>query len=606
VSASGTEWAPRLRVERHTSDGVFAHPGERADVAVIIVTYNSEDHIGSLLDSLRDTAHDLLLRVVVVDNDSSDGTLAALGGIDDIVVVSSGGNLGYAGGINVGLRRIDDAASVLIVNPDLAVDPGAITTLVERMARTGAGIVVPRIVDEKGTTYPSIRREPTVSRGIGDAVFGSRLPRRPAWLSEIDAGPESYRLARPIDWATGAALLVRRDLCDHLGDWDERFFLYSEETEYFHRARAAGAEVWFEPAATVTHHQGGSGTNHWVTSLMAVNRVRYAEATSSRATVGAARAIAVLHEGLRVHKTAHRLALRMLLRRRRWSELPKSSRGSTRIDVPAGAVIIPAHNESTVLARTLTSLIPVIQSGRVEVIVVCNGCSDDTAKIARSFEGVTVIEIENASKTEALNTADRVAASWPRLYLDADIEIAPEAVRDVFGLLSASSGVLAARPSHRYETQGAARSVRAYYRARERTHERQPALWGAGAYAVSEDGHSRFSEFPPVIGDDLWIDRQFSTEEKSIVSTRPVVVRAPRTSSSLLGTLRRTHRGNTELDAATSAGTLSAVLAGVRGPASAADAVVYIWFAVAARLPSRSGSREQRWERDESNRAELG
>ncbi|MBO0078352.1 hypothetical protein JJD28_14990, partial [Listeria monocytogenes] len=78
-----------------------------------------------------------------------------------------------------------------------------------------------------------------------------------------------------------AALLIRRDLADRLGPWDERFFLYSEETEYFHRARKAGETGWFTPDAIVRHEQGGSGVRPEFTALMAVNRVRYARATSS-------------------------------------------------------------------------------------------------------------------------------------------------------------------------------------------------------------------------------------------------------------------------------------------------------------------------------------
>ena len=93
-----------------------------------------------------------------------------------------------------------------------------------------------------------------------------------------------------------------------------------------------------------------------------------------------------------------------------------------------GAVIIPAHDEATVIERTLTGLKPLIRHPGVEIIVVCNGTTDDTADRARRFPGVLVVEIDDASKPAALNEGDRIATAWPRLYLDADIEVSATAV----------------------------------------------------------------------------------------------------------------------------------------------------------------------------------
>ena len=87
--------------------------------------------------------------------------------------------------------------------------------------------------------------------------------------------------------------------------------------------------------------------------------------------------------------------------------------------------MIPAHNEAAVIARRLTPLAPLAAAGKLEVIVACNGCTDDTAAIARGFEGVTVLEMAQPSKTAALNAGDAAATHWPRFYLDADVEIGP-------------------------------------------------------------------------------------------------------------------------------------------------------------------------------------
>ena len=91
----------------------------------------------------------------------------------------------------------------------------------------------------------------------------------------------------------------------------------------------------------------------------------------------------------------------------------------------------------------------------------CNGCTDNTAELARAIQGVKGLEVSDASKIAALNAGDAAAVRWPRLYLDADIEIDPSAVREVFRSL-ARGDVLVARPASCYDTHGASRLVRAF------------------------------------------------------------------------------------------------------------------------------------------------
>lgn len=593
--------------------GTFAGPAETAEVTVVTVTYNSASHIDALIASLRVEARTTRLRLVVADNSSTDDTVARLADQPDITIVRVAGNVGYAGGINAALGAAGASDALLVLNPDLTVEPGAVRALLGRMDRTGAGIVVPAIRDSTGAPYPSLRREPTVTRSLGDALWGERWRGRGARLSEIDWDTTSYDYPHRIDWATGAALLIRRDLADRLGPWDERFFLYSEETEYFHRARKAGETVWFTPDAIVRHEQGGSGVRPEFTALMAVNRVRYARATSSPARVFGVHAVAVLHAALRANQPAQRAALKALLRPVSWESLPHatSSAEPTQAaqdrqqeradDTTAGSIIIPAHNEEAVIRRTLRALAPAIESGSLEVIVACNGCTDGTAHAAGGHPNVRVLDLAEPSKPAALNAGDRAATRWPRMYLDADIEISPGAVAAVFGALQ-NGGALAARPGLRYDTAGADPLVRAYYRARVRAASPEAALWGAGAYAVSEDGHRRFTEFPALIADDLWIDGQFADGEKLILPTTPAIVRTPRTSRDLAATLRRVQRGNAEVGGTTPGRTLRRVMGSVRGPLSAADALVYIVFALVARRPARVA---QGWERDASSRSDV-
>jgi exopolysaccharide biosynthesis WecB/TagA/CpsF family protein len=299
---------------------------EHPEVTAITVTYNSARHIRTFIDSLRGDARTTRLRLIVADNGSTDETLRLLAQEDDVTVISTGANLGYAGGINAALPAVSAGSAVLILNPDLTVAPGAVRALLDRMGNSGAGIVVPAIREGDGHLSHSLRREPTVARTLGDALFGERLPRRGGTFSEIDRDAMSYRFPHRIDWATGAALLIRGDVSKRLGDWDERYFLYSEETEYFRRVRDAGETVWFEPGATVMHAQGGSGIRPEFTALMAVNRVRYAEATAGPIGAAGVRVATILHAGLRAYQPAQRSALGILLRRASWSHLPRAQR----------------------------------------------------------------------------------------------------------------------------------------------------------------------------------------------------------------------------------------------------------------------------------------
>ena len=161
------------------------------------------------------------------------------------------------------------------------------------------------------------------------------------------------------------------------------------------------------------------------------------------------------------------------------STIPASSPRTGSASAPAAAsIVIAAHNESAVISRCLDALRDVIAGGTVQVIVVCNGCNDDTARIARSHAGVTVLELAVASKVAALRAGDRIAPTGPRIYLDADVVMTSRAALAVVEALRPGRA-LAARPPIHFDSTGAGWAVRRWYVVRERLPSIRTALWGA-------------------------------------------------------------------------------------------------------------------------------
>jgi glycosyltransferase involved in cell wall biosynthesis len=211
------------------------------------------------------------------------------------------------------------------------------------------------------------------------------------------------------------------------------------------------------------------------------------------------------------------------------------------------SIIIPAHNEGSVIARTLRTLLEGAQPGEFEVIVVCNGCSDNTAAEARSFgPAVRVIETETAGKTQALNLGDEAAGSFPRIYLDADVLMTAGGLRQLAARL-AHGDVLAVAPKARPDVTGCSWAVRAFYGVRALLPSADEGIGGSGVYALSAAGRRRFGTFPGVIADDGFVRIQFQPGERATLTQVASTIFPPRTLRELVAIKTRSHYGSYEL-----------------------------------------------------------
>jgi N-acetylglucosaminyl-diphospho-decaprenol L-rhamnosyltransferase len=285
-------------------------------VTVVIVTYNSAELLPDLLASMPAACAGIAsFDVVVADNASTDPTLDVVSGRDDVRVVSVGRNGGYAAGINAGVAAAQPTGAVLVLNPDIRLVPGSVRKLLDAAAPERVGITVPRLVDEAGTTRLSLRRDPSVSRVLGEAVLGGERSGRVPWLGELVTDRSAYERPGPVDWATGAAMLITRACREAVGAWDESFFLYSEETDYAIRARRAGFRIEYVPDATAVHIGGDLQISPRLWTICVLNKVRLYARDHSRLQTAAFRAAIVLNEATRAAagREPSRAALRALL-----------------------------------------------------------------------------------------------------------------------------------------------------------------------------------------------------------------------------------------------------------------------------------------------------
>ena len=234
----------------------------RMKLAVIIVNYKTAKLVMQCLESLLKEFVDIDAGVVVVDNDSQDGSVATL--LDWIVthdnhnvvqLIEAGTNDGFAAGNNVGIRAVN-ADYYLLLNSDTIVRPGAIGILLQTAeGRPDAGIVSPRLEWPDGTPQESCFRYLSPMSEFIDAAQTGPITEA---LNRFNVPlPVSDTIVHP-HWTSFACVLLRHKLLNKIGFMDDGFFMYFEDIEFCRRARKAGWAIVHNPKARVVHLRGGS------------------------------------------------------------------------------------------------------------------------------------------------------------------------------------------------------------------------------------------------------------------------------------------------------------------------------------------------------------
>lgn len=217
-------------------------------VAVIILNYKLKEQTLECIKSVQKSNYKNL-KLIVVDNNSDDGLASEINKNKDLLFIQSGDNLGYSGGNNIGIRKAisQGADFIFVLNPDTTIESNTIKILAEESETLGYDIASPKI-------YLGISKTFYFAGKTLDKLNVLGLHRG---INELDVG--QFDKAEEIDDAAGAALFIKREVFEKVGLFDERFFLYYEDSDFIFRAKSMGFKIMYIPKAVV-YHLGSQAT----------------------------------------------------------------------------------------------------------------------------------------------------------------------------------------------------------------------------------------------------------------------------------------------------------------------------------------------------------
>ena len=270
-------------------------------VSVVIVNWNTRDMVLRMLASLstpnEESAHELEL--IVVDNNSSDGSAQAIRReFPAVKLVAQAENRGFSGGVNPGFRAATQPL-VLLLNSDAETSRASIEEAAQYMAEfPHVGILGPQIVSPERRPQSSAWRDPSLTWLVLRAVGLSKL--NPFNFERYQERP--FTEATEVDCVSGCAMMIRRDLLEELGGFDEDYFMYFEETDFCVRARGIGQQVHHAPVGEFLHEEGGASKTVRLRTFLDFRRsqILFHRKHGGVASAIAARGLLVLGSALRV------------------------------------------------------------------------------------------------------------------------------------------------------------------------------------------------------------------------------------------------------------------------------------------------------------------
>lgn len=242
---------------------------------IVIVTYRCRDFVLRCLESITVQAPQLLPETVIVDNASNDGTVDAVRSAYPAVrVIANASNEGFAAAVNKGIEALPAASVICLLNPDSVLLDGCIPDAAEYLDRhPEIGVLGGRIMNDDGTIQPSARSFPSYLNALFNrhSVLTRVFPKNP-WSQRYLMSDWDHDEIRPVDWVSGAFMLIHRRAIDAVGTLDSGYFFSIEDVDYCKRVRDAGLEVVYYPGAAVRHRVGGSSRHAVIRARAAHHR----------------------------------------------------------------------------------------------------------------------------------------------------------------------------------------------------------------------------------------------------------------------------------------------------------------------------------------------
>lgn len=237
------------------------------DLSIIIVSFNTKELVLSAVGSIKKNTKGITLEIIVVDNASTDGSPEAISNLDGVKLINNKNNIGFAGANNQGIR-IAKGRYVLLLNSDTIISDNLLKEMVLWMDRKPkAGIATCSLKNKNGSIQGTGGFFPTLPRvfswmTIQDLPFVDRLikPFHPARPKSFAGETEFYKRQRELDWITGAFMLIRKDVFEKAGLFDEDYFMYAEDVDFCYRVKKQDWKIWYLPQWSIIHYGGASGS----------------------------------------------------------------------------------------------------------------------------------------------------------------------------------------------------------------------------------------------------------------------------------------------------------------------------------------------------------
>lgn len=236
------------------------------ELSIVIVNYNTREKTANCLRSIYAAKLPIDFEVILVDNNSSESMLDLSVSYPQARIIMNEVNSGMGAGNNIGIKEAV-GKFILILNADTEIAPGSIDTMVSAMEKDHTiGLMGPKLIYPDGERQLSCYRFPKLLMPLYRRTFLGKLFSR----YNEDYLYQNIDLDQPleVDWIMGSCLLIRSDLLLRLNGFDERFFMYFEDTDLCRRIRLSNFKIVYNPLATVIHHHGrASAKQHWSVAI---------------------------------------------------------------------------------------------------------------------------------------------------------------------------------------------------------------------------------------------------------------------------------------------------------------------------------------------------